>query len=456
MRDLLARVGPHLAAQVAAWVHEAGVPGAAAAAVVRGEPPWAFAYGTADVETDMPVTPSMPLRVGSLTKPFTAAAILQLRDDGALGLADPVVEHIPGFAGVRPAPGSRTGDVLVEHLLTHRAGLPGEIHALDEAADAYPTTPEVVEGLAEISLLSVPGTAMRYSNLGYQLLGEIVARRSATSFEAYCDRMLFAPLGLSATSFARPDSAARGHRARAFTDRVQPAEDRRKRTNADGGLWSSAADQAAWIAAHVEEGSRFGEMRGPIGGSERDGSPGQGLGWFRERRDARTLVYHQGSTPGFAARLAFSAPLGGGAVVLTNGEAPTSDVLGRIVDLVLDGIEGAAPSEPAPPLPPPPAPMPYPAVWDELVGYYVWPGSTMLFRAEVRSGRLRLVDLQASDRPITLEPAGSDAFVALDGGWAGERIVIRRNGAGRVFGLRLGPWSVWRLVEAGGHASRSR
>jgi CubicO group peptidase (beta-lactamase class C family) len=446
VRDLLARLAPYLEVEVATFVHEAGVPGAAAAAVVRGERPWSFAYGVADAASGGPLSPASGFRVGSLTKPFTAAAILRLRDDGALSLDDPVVAHLPEFARVRSGASADPSAARVRDLVTHRAGLPGEVHALDEAGDRYPSIGEILDALGELSLLTPPGTAMRYSNLGYQLLGEIVARRAGVAFETFCAQALFGPLGLSASSFDRPAGAVQGHRARAFTDRVLPARDRRKRTNADGGLWSTAEDHARWIAAHVADGSAFTEMHGPI--DRADGGPGQGLGWFRERRDARTLVYHQGSTPGFAARLAFSPTLGGGAVVLANGETSTVDALGRIVDLVLDGVEGALPSEPAPAVPPAPAPRPYPAAWDAYVGFYVWPGSAMLFRLEVRAGELRLVDLHAAEHPVSLEPVDGDTFVATDGGWAGERVAIRRADDGRVVGLRIGPWSVARLVEA--------
>jgi CubicO group peptidase (beta-lactamase class C family) len=448
VRELLAQLGPYLEAEVAAFLHDTGVPGVSAAAVIHGERPWAFAYGVADAVRGTPLEPSTPLRVGSLTKPFTAAAILRLRDDGSLGLDDPVVDHLPEFAAVVPFAGARVDEVRVRHLVTHRAGLPGEVHALDEAADAYPTIDGILAGLADLSLRTAPGTATRYSNLGYQLLGEIVARRAGVSFESFCERTMFAPLGLVGTSFDRPPGSAQGHRARAFTDHVTPAADRRKRTNADGGLWSTAPDQAAWIASHLEPGSPFAEMLGPIDGSDGDGGPGQGLGWFRERRDARTLVYHQGSTPGFAARLAFSPALGGGVVVLANGEASAVELLGRVVDLVLDGVEGAVPSEAAPPVPPLPTPLPYPEAWDELLGFYAWPGSAMVFRLEVRAGAMRLVDLHATERPITLEVVGDDVFVAADGGWAGEQVRIRRDDDGRVRGLRLGAWTVSRLIEA--------
>ena len=450
MRDLLRQLAPYLEAEVAAFVVEAGVPGAAAAAIVREEPTWASACGVADAETRAGLTASTPMRVGSLTKPFTAAAVLGLRDAGALSLDDPVTAHLAEFAAVRPFGGGRVDEVLVRHLVTHRAGLPGEARALDEASDVYPTIDEILDGLAQVRLRSAPGAAMRYSNLGYQLLGEIVARRAGSTYERYCGEALLERLDLRLTSFHRPPDGARGHRAHAFTDHVRPVADRRKRTNADGGLWSTALDQARWIRANLEAEPSLpflSEMQATLPGSDDDVSPGQGIGWFRERRATRTLLYHQGSTPGFAARAAFSPSLGAGAVVLANGEASTIELIGRILDLVLDGVEGALPSEPAPPVPEPPLVVAHPAAWDELLGYYAWPGSSMLFRLEVRSGVLRLVDLDA-DKPVVLLADGDDRFVAADGGWAGEEVTIRRDGGGIVRGLRLGPWSVTRLVEA--------
>jgi CubicO group peptidase (beta-lactamase class C family) len=450
VRDLLTQLAPHLEAEVAAFVREAGVPGAAAAAVVRHEPTWAFAFGIADAGTGARLTAAMPMRVGSLTKPFTAAAVLALRDAGALSLDDPVTAHLAEFAAVRPVEGGSIDEVLVRHLVTHRAGLPGEVRALDEAGDVYPTIEEILEGLAEVRLRSEPGATMRYSNLGYQLLGEIVARRAGSTYERYCGDALLERLALRGTAYRRPPDAARGHRARAFTDHVHPVADRRKRTNADGGLWSTAPDQAGWIRANLDAEPPLPflpEMHAVIPGSDANGSPGQGMGWFRERRATRTLLYHQGSTPGFASRAAFSPSLGAGAVVLANGEASTTELVGRIVDLVLDGVDGARPSEPAPPVPEPPHAVVHPVAWDELLGFYVWPGSSMLFRLEVRSGVLRLVDVDAN-RPAVLIPDGDDRFVAADGAWAGEHVTIRRDRDGAVHGLRVGPWSVARLVEA--------
>jgi hypothetical protein len=134
-------------------------------------------------------------------------------------------------------------------------------------------------------------------------------------------------------------------------------------------------------------------------------------------------------------------------VVLANGETNTAAVLGTLLDVVLDGVEGALPSEPPDEVPPPPTPAPYPASWSELIGFYVWPRSSMLFRLEVRRGRLRLIDDLDVHRPITLDPQSDDRFVAVDGGWAGDTVTVRRGDDGAVRGLRLGPWSLNRLVE---------
>ena len=438
---VLARLGPHLEAALASFVHERGVASVASAVVVRGEPTWTFGYGSADVAGDGSVDAGTAYRIGSLTKPFTAAAVFRLRDRGALRLEDPVARWIPSFAGVRPASGATSEEVTVAHLVSHRAGLPGEVPALDEAADVYPSSQEVLDGLDGVTLMQPPGVAMRYSNLGYQLLGAIVAVASGSTFEAACARELLEPLGLRATGFDAPAGAALGHRARAFTDRLRHAADRRKRTNADGGLWSTADDLATWIRAQLGEADvawtpTLAEMHVP------------GRGWFRERVGARTLLYHQGSTPGFAARLAFAPALGAGLVVLVNGEVATADLTHALADLVLDGVEGALPEGSPPAVPPPPSPVGYPAAWDDLVGFYVWPGSAMLFRLEERRGRLRLVDLERGAGSVVLEPRGDDAFVALDGGWAGEPVIVLRGGDGAVRALRLGSWTVARLVEA--------
>jgi CubicO group peptidase (beta-lactamase class C family) len=448
MSEVLAPLVPHLQAAVAGFVHEHGLASVTAGAVVRGEPVWTFGYGVADVEDPREPGAATAYRVGSLTKPFTAAVTLRLRDRGALDLDDPVVRFLPELGAV--ADGT---SVRLRHLVLHRGGLPSEAPGLDEAADVFPTIDEVLAELGGVRLLHPPGTAMRYSNLGYQLLGEVVARASGATYPATCARELFAPLGLERTGFEPPEDAARGHHARAFTDRLRPAPDRRKRTLADGGLWSTVEDQLAWIEAQLD-GSRsplarsLRAMHGPEPGTEDGGGAGQGLGWFRERLGARTVVYHQGSTPGFSARVVFSPDLGGGVVALANGEATMASLTASLADLVFDGVGGAFPGEPAAAVPPPPRAVAYPAAWDEFLGFYVWPGSALLFRLEERAGSLRLVDPSGGAAPVSLAADEPDRFVALDGGWAGERVHLLRRADGRVRGLRLGPWTLVRLIEA--------
>jgi CubicO group peptidase (beta-lactamase class C family) len=443
--EVLAPLGPHLEAAVAAFVHDRGVASVAAAAVARGERPWTFAYGVADVEDGRPARPSTPYRVGSLTKPFTAATVVRLRDAGALALDDPVTRHLPSFAGVRP-PAGEPADATVADLIAHRAGLPAEAPALDEGAGAYPTVDEVLASLDGLRLVHPPGTAVRYSNLGYQLLGAIAARASGATYEACCARSVLRPLGLSRTDFAAPEGAARGHRRKAFSDLLRHAPDRRKRTNADGGLWSTVEDQATWLRAQLGDGPPWVATLAAMHPT----ADGAGLGWFRERIGARTVVYHQGSTPGFAARIVFSPERGAGVVAVANAETRLAALTASLVDLVLDAVEGGAPREPAPPPPPrPAAPPPASPEREELLGAYVWPGSDLLMRVEERAGALRLVELDGDgDAVSTLEPAGPDAFVAVDGGWAGEAVRVIRRPDGAVRGLRLGPWTVARLVEA--------
>jgi len=447
-RGVVATLAPYLSSAAATFAREAGVPAVAVGAIVADEPPYAFGDGTIDVEAGEAGPPGghTAFRVGSLTKPFTAAAVLRLAASSALALEDPVVRHLPPFAAVQGARGASAYDVTVGDLVAHRGGLPGEVRALDESSGVYPTADEVVDGLAEITLLHAPGTATRYSNLGYQLLGEIVARVSGAPFEEYCRAAVFAPLGLVGSSFRRPDGAARGHHARAFTDRVRPAPDRRKRTMADGGLWSTVQDQLRWISAQVSD-PAWRVMHGPLPGSDADGAAGQGLGWFRERLGARVVLYHQGSTPGFSARLAFSPEHRAGVVALANGETSMQPLVAALADLVFDGVDGSFPRHAAPEVPPRPRPSELPAAWEPLLGFYVWPGSAMLFRLEERAGALRLVDLEGAG-PVTLQPEGTDTFVALDGGWAGERVRVLRHDDGRVRGLRLGAWTIVRLVEA--------
>ena len=180
-----------------AYAQDNHLPGFAYGIIADGELVLSGAFGYIDLERNIPADTDSLFKIASLTKSFTALAILQLRDAGKLKLDDPVVTHIPELSGTS----SITSDspaITIRHLLIHAAGFPEDNPWGDRQLDA--TDAELL-ALVEsgASLSNAPGITYEYSNLGFALLGQIVERVSGQPFTEYMQSHLFEPLGMTST-----------------------------------------------------------------------------------------------------------------------------------------------------------------------------------------------------------------------------------------------------------------
>jgi D-alanyl-D-alanine carboxypeptidase len=160
------------------------------------------AYGFADAERGIPNAVDTRFHVASLTKTFTAAAVLLLAQDGALALADPIARFLPDYP--------RGGDITIEHLLLHQAGLPDHhgVASFEERTRGPMTTSEVVALVRDLPLEFEPGAQHRYSNSGYALLAHVVEVASETPFDELVRARLLAPLDMDRTGPAPAQATA--------------------------------------------------------------------------------------------------------------------------------------------------------------------------------------------------------------------------------------------------------
>ena len=153
-------------------------------------------YGSANLEWDIPNSPTTKFRLGSVTKQFTAAAILLLEERGRLGVDDLLSKHLPGT----PAAWEK---ITLFHLLTHTAGL-ANFTAQPEFRTwkLSPSTPDkTLERLRDLPLEFEPGERHKYSNSGYQLLGHVIERVSGQSYAAFLEENIFKPLGMADSGY---------------------------------------------------------------------------------------------------------------------------------------------------------------------------------------------------------------------------------------------------------------
>jgi CubicO group peptidase (beta-lactamase class C family) len=416
---------------------EERIPSISAAAIGNGEIVWQEALGLADVDGEVDATPDTQYRVGSITKTFTATAVMQLRDARELDLDDTLGEHIEG---------AEHGGLTLRRMLAHVSGLQRELPGRVWETLQFPDRDELVASLGEAEQVLASGASWHYSNLAFALLGEIIARRSGVEYEDYVRERLLEPLGLTRTTFEQAPPAATGYFVEAYSDRVRTERDLTKSAfAAAGSLWSTTGDLGRWgrflvdgeetvlAKETVEEMRRFQSMA-----DLETWKLGWGLGVMLLREDDRVFVGHGGSMPGFLAGLAISPKERSGAVVLVNTTAGTKveDLLRKLATKVAD----AYPTEPEPWRPS----GEVPPELEPLLGRWWSEGDEVVVR--YRNGKLELRAAAAAPSlpPSVFEPAGDDRFRGVAGPEQGELLEVIRDGNGEVAKLY---WATYPLTR---------
>ena len=172
-------------------------PGGVALIAQKGQVIYKKAFGMANMELDVPMREEMVFNIASITKQFTAVAILQLAELGKLSLQDDITKYLPDY----PTGGHK---ITVENLLTHTAGIPASApEAITKLqGERRPITlPEIINTFKSRPLDFAPGTKMVYSNNGFMLLGAIIEKVSGASYADYLEKNLFKPAGMTETRF---------------------------------------------------------------------------------------------------------------------------------------------------------------------------------------------------------------------------------------------------------------
>ena len=141
---------------------------------------WTKGYGFADVATKRPATPSTVYRIASITKLFTATALMQLRDQGKVHLDDPVRKYLPWFSIKDPFPDDRA--ITIRHLMTHLAGLPRGSAGLPEGQRGFASRDQMIGALGQQELAFPTETEFNASNLGWAIAGEVVAQAAGEPY----------------------------------------------------------------------------------------------------------------------------------------------------------------------------------------------------------------------------------------------------------------------------------
>jgi CubicO group peptidase (beta-lactamase class C family) len=276
--------------------YDGEVPGASVLVLRDGEPVVRRGYGLAELERGTPVTPATNFRLASVTKQFTAAAILLLAEDGRLGLDDPARKWLPTLPAAADA-------VTIRQLLTHTSGLIDYEEVIPASMTAQLHDADVLALLEnQDRTYFPPGTAYRYSNSGYALLALVVERASGRSFAEFLRRRIFQPLGMAGTVAQQEGISTAAHRAIGYSGAnkswVRTDQSQTSAVLGDGGIYSSIDDLAKWDAALYDDRLLSAESRRlaftPATSTD-DPAVGYGFGW----RITGDSLWHSGETMGF-------------------------------------------------------------------------------------------------------------------------------------------------------------
>jgi len=432
--DALAEVASKLEARAATYIKDNRLPGAAVGVVHGDRLAWWSGIGFADIVSRRPPMPTTLYRIASITKTFTGTPIMLLRDTGKLRLDDPIGRHIPDVAHLE--------DVTIRRLLSHESGLQSEPPGTDWRQVRYEGSVERnLARASEIKTRVPPNSQHKYSNLGVQLLGEVVARRSGMPYVDYVRTQLLEPLGMTNTAFEPlPDAlkkqCATGYGGRFVSDELALAATA-PTIWAEGGLWSCVEDLARWISFQFRDDPTLREMHRPRYLVDEDWTEAACVAWFALRRNDVTWVLHDGGLHGFRSNVCFDPKLEVGAIALING-------VGDPATLALDlaGIAREAVMQAAPKIEPP---APIPAAYRPLVGIYFDKELGVTLRVEWRDRELVIVDpAQPQWRP-TLTPTEDPSVFLIEPGirQSGENAVFNRLPDGRVASIFIaaGTWA---------------
>ncbi|MFC4632190.1 serine hydrolase domain-containing protein [Promicromonospora alba] len=314
--DVAAQVDGYLAEYIR--VHRA--PGVALVTLADGDVRVRVHGVTGDGD---PVGEDTPMRIGSMSKAFTALAVLQQADAGRFDLDDPVAEVLPEF---RMAD-DRYRQITVEDLLDHRSGL--AVTALEYSSDPASAPATTVVRLADEDLAADPGTTAMYSNAGYTVLARLVEHTSGMGFGEYLEQRVFAPLGMDSSTATELCDAPSPGLARGFSGLgplLVAVPELPQGCAGNGGIVSTARDMTSWLRFQVGDGAS------PSGERLLDAETFRafhdvpadaaeyGYGWHRTTTEDETapLIGHGGTLATFASGIEFSPVTGTGAVVLSN------------------------------------------------------------------------------------------------------------------------------------------
>lgn len=330
------------------------VPGLAVGIVLNGNLIYARGFGHATLGAPSAVTPDTLFHMASVTKPFVATAIMQLVEQGKIALDDPVTKHLPYFRLDDP----RYRLITIRQLLNHTSGMPDvKDYEWNKPQDDEGALERYVRGLKGEKLLWDPGSRFAYSNIGFEILGDVIAKVSGMSFEDDVERQILRPVGMSSSTL-RLKQADTKRLANGYTNDPSASQGAsalvpvaaypyNRPHNPSSGLLSSVNDMARWAIVNLNRGELDGkrilksstydlmwkpsaEVEFCRGGPCRKPGSSVGFSWFLEEKNGLFIVSHGGGDDGFISAFVLVPSRKFAFVMMTNSDSAGIPLLKQI------------------------------------------------------------------------------------------------------------------------------
>jgi CubicO group peptidase (beta-lactamase class C family) len=331
------------------------IPGAAVALVHEGRVIFSQCYGVADIQKKIAMTEDTYFMLGSLTKSFTALAVLKLIEQGKIDPDADIKKYIPDFS-IKNIYGSGA-PITVNHLLTHTSGLMIDYYARFNKEKKY-SNADLLSQLQNEYLCFKPGSACKYSNIGYRLLSMIIEQVTGERFESYLEKEVFKPLGMNKSSFDYTDNMAlhmsKGHNGNTEISRVDNED------KSASGLFSTLKDLTVFLEFLT---SRAIQSSGGINNNQiidsiiknadltidtfYDSKNIYSSGWylnFYQFQGIHTVLSNSGGINGFTTAMAYIPEERLGIIILTNsslGWKANMDIIARGLRGIIDAFMGS-------------------------------------------------------------------------------------------------------------------
>lgn len=397
------------------------LPSVVAGVVRDGSLAWAGSHGSC-TGGEAPSTDTQ-YRIGSITKTMTAILVLQLRDDGALDLADRLDQHLPGVG---------YGGATIRSLLSHSSGMQSEPAGSWWERSPGATFAELAADIDDSQAAHPVGATYHYTNLAYGLLGEVIVRHSRLTWWEQVEERILQPLEMTRTGYHPQAPSATGYSVHHFAGTLagEPAQDTGAMAPA-GQVWSTVGDLAKY-AVFLAGGNEavlsresLDEMATPQSGTLAGAaSGGYGLGLRLLLGGSGVLVGHTGSMPGFLAGFFVDRVRRTAAICLANGtsglraEGLPLDMLGELEELEPTVMNPWMPTEEVP------------AEVEEILGLWHWGNTAYAFAYD--GEEIVVGQLGSEVTSHRFRPRGDGTFRGSVGYHHGETLHVCRNDDGSI------------------------